>query len=258
MNESAPLDLVEHEMWPDGRDIQFFTCGSGTPVLFIHGWGSSPTSYETAIRELAKLGHRVIAPSLPGFGHSSPRHWHRNPLDVLADFLADFAHTVALPTPLDVVAHSMGGAVALRLAAIHPTLVGSASLFMPAGGADDGPVSLKHMVEGLRHSREPNTARSNGFLKSVARHPIAVLAAGQATRNAVACEDLAAAGHHGIPVRIVFADRDEIVAQGTLPATAATIPGVEVVTVEGNHSWPNRQPSEFAREAARRPAPVAA
>lgn len=89
-----------------------------TPLLLIHGFGASMFSFRHQIDEMAQ-SRRVTAIDLPGFGYSD------RPLD--AD-LSHSAHVTRLISLMDrlgieravIVGHSMGGAIALRLAAEHP------------------------------------------------------------------------------------------------------------------------------------------
>eukprot|EP00947_MAST-08B_sp_MAST-8B-sp1_P002993 g2993.t1 len=80
---------------PDGRLLEYFTCGraGGTPLYWQHGYGNTgkalfamPEICETA----EALGLRVVSPSQPGFGLSSTY-----PLDTvrtLKEWPADIEH----------------------------------------------------------------------------------------------------------------------------------------------------------------------
>jgi pimeloyl-ACP methyl ester carboxylesterase len=93
-------------------------------LLLVHGYGGSAWNFS----ELAPLlaGRRLIIPDLPGHGGSSP---------LPAPTLAGFADVLAaiLQGPVDVLGHSLGGVVALRLAERHPSLVGRLVLAAGAG-----------------------------------------------------------------------------------------------------------------------------
>jgi pimeloyl-ACP methyl ester carboxylesterase len=100
---------------------------ASSPVLFIHGSLSSRrmwAAYETA---LAPRGS--IAVDLPGYGEAA------TPAEAVAYRLTDVVRTIrpmlSLRTPMHVVAHSFGGAVALRLAIESPSLVRSLTLIEP-------------------------------------------------------------------------------------------------------------------------------
>ena len=107
-----------------GALIRTFEGGEGPPLLLVHGFGGAAWNFS----ELAPLlpGRRLIIPDLPGHGASSP---------LPAPTLAGFADVLAelLDGPADVLGHSMGGVVALRLAERHPSLVRRLVLAAAAG-----------------------------------------------------------------------------------------------------------------------------
>lgn len=107
-----------------GVRIRYFTGGEGPLVLLLHGFGGAAWNFT----ELAPLlaGRRLIVPDLPGHAGSAP---------LPAPSLAGFADAVAplLDEPAGVLGHSLGGVVALRLAARHPDRVRSLLLAAPAG-----------------------------------------------------------------------------------------------------------------------------
>jgi pimeloyl-ACP methyl ester carboxylesterase len=103
--------------------------GEGAPVLLLHGSASSSAMWNPAI-DLLKARFRVIAPDLIGYGRTDS--WpagHDFSLDEEVRLIAPLIESV--PTPAHVVAHSYGGAVALRLAVAHPALIRSLTLIEP-------------------------------------------------------------------------------------------------------------------------------
>ena len=107
-----------------GAQIRTFEGGEGPALLLVHGFGGAAWNFS----ELAPLlpGRRLIIPDLPGHGASSP---------LPAPTLTGFADVLAeiLDGPVDVLGHSLGGVVALRLAERHPSLVRSLVLAAAAG-----------------------------------------------------------------------------------------------------------------------------
>ena len=88
--------------------------GSGTPILFLHGFTQSRTSANDFRQLLAPAGD-IITVDLPGHGdHATVR----SNLPDTADLLA-----ASLSEPVAVVGYSLGGRIALHLALRHPELV---------------------------------------------------------------------------------------------------------------------------------------
>jgi pimeloyl-ACP methyl ester carboxylesterase len=104
--------------------------GVGDPLLLVHGLGTDRGVWRAATAELAAR-RRVLAPDLPGFGESEAVGGGFS-LDDAADAVAAAAGE-RVDGPADLVGHSLGGAVAVRLAGRHPELVRRLVLFAPAG-----------------------------------------------------------------------------------------------------------------------------
>lgn len=225
--------------------------GTGTPVVFLHGWGLSPRSYETALTALSTHGHRIIAPSLPGFGRSASLPLRHQNVDGVAEHIAAVLDRLALSGPVDVVAHSFGGGVAMKVAAIRPDLVKSLTLVCPVGGAGEGAVPLVKMLAGVMiDSRHKWIARAlHDLTTSFTRNPTAVLAAAYAAWRSDQMEDLRCISGHQIPVRFLFADADDVVTPGGIPACAFDLVTCEVTT--GRHSWLITEPHRFATSVAK-------
>jgi pimeloyl-ACP methyl ester carboxylesterase len=104
--------------------------GSGAPLVLLHGLGSSRRAWEPVLPALASR-FDVIAIDLPGFGDSAPRPEPGEvPPAVLAQSVADLLDELGVSAP-HVAGHSLGGWVALELAARRP--VASLTLLSPPG-----------------------------------------------------------------------------------------------------------------------------
>lgn len=96
------------------------TAANAPPILLIHGWGASGFYWCKTAHTLAATA-RVIVPDLPGTGRSLPVLKTRNMFDQVAAL-------IELLDELDVeqvqvIGHSMGGAMALLLADALPERV---------------------------------------------------------------------------------------------------------------------------------------
>lgn len=95
--------------------------GHGSPVLFIHGLGSSGYMEWRFNLEPAVARHRVFAPDLPGFGRSEKPRAHYG-IPYFTRFIDRYMESRGLGSAA-VVAASLGGRVALELALAHPERV---------------------------------------------------------------------------------------------------------------------------------------
>lgn len=225
--------------------VEVLALGDGEPLLFLHGWGLSPRAYFPALHSLADRGHRVTAPSLPGFGRSDARRNRDHSLNGVADHMIEALDALALAPGLPVVAHSFGAGVSLRIAALRPDLISRLTLISPVGGAAQGSASWPKLVTGMLDEASPRVAVASlrDFLAAALRNPAAITASGLAARAADSVSDLQDAVAAGIPVRLVFAAADHVVRRGDLPTCA---PGISTETVSGRHGWLLGEPHRFA------------
>lgn len=118
-----------YQVKPFGHPSRVLEAGSGPPLVFFPGVGGLP-KWSPFLEALAKT-RRVIAPSLPGFpGAQDFRH-----LDDYYDWvLAALEITEQLDCgAFDLVASSVGGALAVELAALIPGKVRRLVLVAPFG-----------------------------------------------------------------------------------------------------------------------------
>jgi pyruvate dehydrogenase E2 component (dihydrolipoamide acetyltransferase) len=105
--------------------------GRGDPLVLVHGAGTSGAIWRRATPLLVER-RRIVAPDLPGYGGSAAA----GPgfaLEAVAGRLALGLEQAGVPAPFDLVGHSMGGAIAILLAARRPELVRRLVLVAPAG-----------------------------------------------------------------------------------------------------------------------------
>ena len=96
-------------------NINYLDEGVGTPVLLLHGWGSSSDVYRGIINTL-KDRCRLIAPDFPGCGKSDimDRPWT---LEDYSDFVLEFLRALNIENPI-MIGHSHGGRVTLYMTAM--------------------------------------------------------------------------------------------------------------------------------------------
>jgi pimeloyl-ACP methyl ester carboxylesterase len=107
----------------DGLRLYFEERGEGAPPLvFIHGWCCDHTFFAPQAEHFAR-DHRVVSIDLRGCGRSD-RPDAGYDMRTFADDVAHVCRQLALVKPV-LVGHSMGGGIAVELAARHPSLPGA-------------------------------------------------------------------------------------------------------------------------------------
>ncbi len=117
-----------------GGKLRYLAGGDGEPLVLVHGLGGAAANW-LALVPLLLPRRRLLVPELPGHGGSSALPAAPS-LDTYADRLGLLLNQEgAAPAP--VVGHSLGGAVALRLAIRRPEAV-SALVLAGAAGISSG------------------------------------------------------------------------------------------------------------------------
>ncbi|WP_242613068.1 alpha/beta fold hydrolase [Herbihabitans rhizosphaerae] len=110
---------VRHTAGPDG-----------TTALFVHGLGGSSTNWTDLAGQLSGQADGLSV-DLPGSGRSVPDKSHPYTPEASAALLADFVRGLDRG-PVHLLGNSMGGAIAILLAARVPDLVRTLTLISPA------------------------------------------------------------------------------------------------------------------------------
>jgi pyruvate dehydrogenase E2 component (dihydrolipoamide acetyltransferase) len=240
----------------DGRRVSYLVAGAGdaTPVVLLHGFGGDANNWLFNIDALAE-GRRVIAPDLPGHG-ASDKDVGAGSLESLARTVIGLLEQLGLPTS-HFVGHSMGGAVALEIAAIARERVASLTLIAPAGlGA---PVATGHLEDFIaaqsRREMKPVLQRlfadgslvSRDMVNDVLKYKrldgvdqaLARLRAGLFTEDGlcVARHDRTLAGIR-VPRLVIWGDHDHV---APLPAGFAVPEGVRFERLREVGHMPHRE-----------------
>jgi pimeloyl-ACP methyl ester carboxylesterase len=241
--------------------------GDGEPLVLVHGVGTSRVVWRRVMPQLA-AGRLVAAPDIPGFG-AAPPAGPGFALDRVADALAD--QLVEMPRPFDVLGNSLGGAVALVLAARRPDLVRRLILAAPAGLAprrDPIPALAGRagsVLVAARRRAGPLLAASAPTRRLLLLGIVAdgaAVPAGDARRmvngsrgsvriaaaiTAVAAADLRPRlTELAMPVGFLWGDRDRVVPVSTLPALRSLVPAAHAEIIPGAGHVPQlERPREF-------------
>jgi non-heme chloroperoxidase len=103
----------------DGTEIYYKDWGTGSPVVFSHGWPLDADAWDLQMMSLASHGYRVIAHDRRGHGRSG-QPWNGNDMDTYADDLAELVQALDLKGATHV-GHSTGGGEVARYIGRHGT-----------------------------------------------------------------------------------------------------------------------------------------
>lgn len=255
-------NIAERSTVVDGALVRYLVGGTGSPVLFVHGWGiaSSPV-YLEAIRQLPLFGFTVFAPVLPGFGSRSlPREQFT--LAGYAAWLARFAASAGIPQPLSLVGYSFGGGVSILAARAYPDLVERLVLINSIGGAQWAnrrgttlAIHRRPLWDWGLHLGADFTARREATrvlpvmiregVPPLIRNPRVLWRTGGLARRADLTAELEELKDRRLPVAIVWSRRDRLIPEVTTNTLRAAAGDHLYVTVDGSHSWVNTDPGVF-------------
>jgi pimeloyl-ACP methyl ester carboxylesterase len=258
---ARPDHLVWKRTTVDGRPALYGIAGEGLPVLFLHGWALGQHSYKRPLKRLVHLGCRVMAPALPGFGGSADLPGRSFSLAGYAAWCDEFLRVLGVDEPAVVVGHSFGGGVAIVLAHDFPERVRSLVLVNSIGGgawAKTGS-TVRSMADrplwdwGIHFPRDilpvPQVRRVlpvilEDAIPNVLRNPRAIWKVANLARRADLTPELEALKARGLPVVVLWGDKDKIIPKPSFDALCAAV-GIEGEVVAGNHSWLLADPDAF-------------
>jgi pimeloyl-ACP methyl ester carboxylesterase len=224
--------------------IRWVEAGAGRPLVLLHGYGGSAHWWLRNIAAFART-HRVYALDVPGFGRSSLPG--RFTFAGAADLLAQWMEQEGI-APADVVAHSMGGQLALILAARHPTRLRSLLLAAPAGFPFS--TGLPGMALRAMRSRRGGDPRFTSIvmLGITLAGPRVLWQAVQQIRFVDVREHLTSIT---TPTLILWGERDGLLSPDNAPILAAALPNARLTIIpEGRHNLMWEQPTEFNQTVA--------
>jgi len=240
-------------------DLHRLTWGEKGPlVVLVHGLTGRASLWGDVARRLAAAGYRVVAPDLRGHG-ASPRAASYT----LAEHTADLIALLEATGPAHLVGHSLGAALAWRVAAGRPDLVQRLVLedqhpnAAPSGWQGwrdwaaawpDAFASEEEGLEFLRHSGRtadwwrPSLQALPDGTWGWAMDKTAVV---ETARSLCETEGWADLSRLRCPTLIIRgADSPHLKAE-VAERMAATIPGARLVTVPGRDHWVHREAGPY-------------
>jgi pimeloyl-ACP methyl ester carboxylesterase len=122
---SGAFERTVHRLEVQGVDLQVAALergGDGTPILFLHGFGSTKEDYADIARHSAFDGRPFFAYDAPGCGETVCSDLARKPVPFLVETALAMLDRAGFQR-FHLIGHSMGGLTALMLAHAHPDRV---------------------------------------------------------------------------------------------------------------------------------------
>lgn len=269
----------------EGCRIHHFDTGEGRPILFVHGLGGWMNQLAHPLFPHLD-GFRLVAPDRPGSGWSTRPAGGPETIPDQAAFLVRLCERMGLDRPL-VVGHSLGGAIAMRMALDFPDRIGGLALISPLTRHEaETPPELKALQIPNRTIRRlvaetisaplaiRNTAATLALVFGPQQPPADYGTAGgamaalrpdhffAASTDAVAAGDTMVAqerrhGELALPVGVLFGDGDRVISCDRHGAAlAGQIRGLDLEILEGvghmpQYAEPERVAAFIRRMAAK-------
>lgn len=236
-----------------GAAINVFDVGTGTPILFVHGFPLDHTMWRFQIAELSK-DFRCIAPDLRGFGQSTVTEG-KVTMEQMADDLAALLVVLKVNEPVVFCGLSMGGCIAWQFVRRHaqrlkglilcdtravpdPPEVAANRLKMANDVVEQGPSIVANAMLPRLFATETTQSQPElieDLRKVILRtNPLGIAAAARGmAERADACPWLASIS---VPSLVIVGEHDVISTAAEMKTVAAAIPQshIEVVPHAGH------------------------
>jgi pimeloyl-ACP methyl ester carboxylesterase len=215
---------------------------SGTPLIFLHGLSGSGRWWGRNVPAFAGR-FRTYAIDLPGFGENRRVPWSR--LDDTVDWLAVWLEDEGYPVA-HVAGHSLGGAVAARLASRHPERV-DCLVLVDAAIRPRGTFATARAADVIRTFGHPSPGFAPMFVQDLLHmHPLSVVAAAV---DALQTDWERHLERIAAPTLVIWGEYDAITPISLGHRIAAIVPDARLVTVpNAGHSPMWEQPEAFNAE----------
>jgi pimeloyl-ACP methyl ester carboxylesterase len=222
---------------PYRQQLAYRVTGSGQPIVFLHGLWNSSGEWERAFN-LFSPRYRLYAPDLPGHGQSPARLPWR--LREIAAMLAAWMRALEMP-PATIVGHSMGGALAIMLAAAEPQMVDRLVLVNSIGLPMQRPFLRALLRAGQGVANHQNLRYTSRYGDPRLLQSLAIW---QATNEVLACDLRPDLRLIRCPTLIIWGMRDPLLPVQSAVALQRAIPGAELVMLPNVRHHPSRQAPE--------------
>jgi glycine cleavage system regulatory protein len=166
-----------------------------------------------------------------------------------ADWVALFMFELGIEEPALVIGHSFGGAVAIKLARDHPSLVRYLILLNAVGSGTrrypwDWAAGFAREFWPVPQALEMMQAMRSDFAPNLVRNPVGVIRAGLVARDIDLRTEMTDLRMLDVPVLALTSDRDRVIPLSAFETVCGTL-GADSRVVSGGHAWLLVDPDAF-------------
>ncbi|MBX3437539.1 MAG: alpha/beta fold hydrolase [Planctomycetaceae bacterium] len=242
-------------------ELHTVDCGSGPPLLFVHGFPLDHTMWQGQIDHFAAT-HRVIAPDLRGFGKSEVKDQPVS-MTTYADDLAELLDALSVSEPVSFCGLSMGGYIAWAFVERYRDRLASLILCDTRAAADNEAARRTREQTALRVLQEGPAFLADGMLEKLfapqtraqnaaiitetqnmirSTSPTSVAAASRAMANRPDVTDRLAKIE--LPALLIAGEHDAISPPSEMREVAQALPRATFVEIaDAGHMAPLEQPA---------------
>ena len=169
-----------HSIEVAGATVNYAEIGEGPPIVLLHGLGGCWQNWLENMPRLAELGHRVIAPDLPGFGASPMPPWEIT-IPAYGRMISELCEQLQVGRCV-LAGNSMGGFVATEIAVGEPEWV-ERLVLISAAGMSHAKMRREPVLAGARLSAAANPLLLRLDIRSMRRPGLRKLAFGGVMRH---------------------------------------------------------------------------
>jgi len=231
--------MVQHKFTFEGLTIPYYVFGKGKPIIFFHGLGANPFTYQTILTLLSR-DFCVIAPGIPPFGRAP------TPKDVwnfsnYAHYFSAFVDSLGYER-VTVLGHSYGGGIGMYLS-MKNTHIDHLILINPIG------IPLKYKQWHIVW----NVFRKSCWLFLLGKETIMISLIGDFFQTVMyrlsslptAVKIIHRSMYHSmvhfkeipVPTSILWGTEDELLSPEYVETLREMIPHATVYPVSGYHNW---------------------
>lgn len=226
-----------------------------TPIVILHGWGSSSVSFQSVKNILLNKGFTVYVLDLPGFGRvgKPDKPWS---VDDYVDFVYEYVSSRYLDK-FYLLGHSFGGQVAIKFAVAWPEKLSGLILYSAAGIRPEQTIKTEifyvlakigNFIFSLLILRSIKNFMRKGFYYLVGtRDYYRAEGVMKQTMEKVINEDLRLLFPNiQVPTLIIWGDKDDVTPISDAEMMKEGIRGAELKIMPGaGHSWHKEQTEKF-------------